>query len=88
MCPTRRPISVHRCRRAGVAVYLCVIVAGKILLCPEPFRVMVQMVVVGRLLHDHARLQAALRTQQLLQLFRWEVFDRSCSLRLSSVLAP
>ncbi|GBN75275.1 hypothetical protein AVEN_141105-1 [Araneus ventricosus] len=33
------------------------------------------MLVDGRLLHDHARPQAALRTQKPLYRFRWEEFD-------------
>ncbi|GBM08014.1 hypothetical protein AVEN_71454-1 [Araneus ventricosus] len=33
------------------------------------------MVIAGTLLHDHARPHMELRIQQLLQRFRWELFD-------------
>ncbi|GBO12910.1 hypothetical protein AVEN_229616-1, partial [Araneus ventricosus] len=42
----------------------------------ESFLVLEQVVIAGRLFHDHARPQAVLRTQQQLQQFHLEVFDQ------------
>ncbi|GBM84892.1 hypothetical protein AVEN_22294-1 [Araneus ventricosus] len=59
------------------AVCLHGVVSREALLRKEPFKVLEQMIIIGRLLYDHARPHAALCIQRLLQRFRWEVFDHS-----------